>query len=76
MSTLQGPSRMTNQPDYNLRPYAEAVLAATIWGLEYSQQTRGIMDFWDDLDPPRKTLVFETLDRVSALRRAPRKATP
>jgi len=38
----------------NLNPSPEAVVAMVIWGKEYSEQGGGSMDFWDQLDKPRK----------------------
>lgn len=58
------------KPDHNLHPHAEAILAMTLWGLEYSQQRGGCMDFWNGLSAARKSLVRETLDRVNILPRA------
>lgn len=58
------------KPDHNLHPHAEAILAMAIWGLEYSHQRGGCMDFWNGLGNERKKLVCETLDRIQTLPRA------
>jgi hypothetical protein len=59
------------KPDHNMHPHAEAILATTLWGLEYSHQRGGCMDFWNGLSQGRQRLVRETLDRIQALPRAP-----
>lgn len=53
----------------NMNPHAEAVVAMTLWGFEYSRQNDGCMDFWDALPDRRKRLVRELLDRCSNLPR-------
>lgn len=58
------------KPDHNLHPHAEAVLAMTIWGYEYSRQSGGCMDFWDALPGYRKHIVRSTLDRIQTIQRA------
>ena len=41
----------------NLNPTLEARVAMIIWGQEYSQQSGGSMDFWDNLNEDRKQTV-------------------
>jgi hypothetical protein len=40
----------------NLNPTPAARVAMIIWGLEYSQQKGGSMDFWDTLSAHRQRL--------------------
>jgi len=53
----------------NLRPHAEAIMAISIWGYQYSRQTLGCMDWWDTLPEPKKAIVRSTLDRIATLPR-------
>ncbi len=43
---------VNQERNLNLSP--QAVVAMIIWGKEYSEQGGGSMDFWDQLDQPRK----------------------
>lgn len=56
--------------DRNLNPHAEARLAMSLWGQEYSRQNGGCMDFWDGLSASRKRLCIELIDEIRALPRA------
>lgn len=58
------------KPDHNMHPHAEAILAMTVWGDEYSRQRGGCMDFWEGLPDYRKHIVRNALDRIQTLPRA------
>ena len=60
----------TTDQQRNLHPHAEAILAMTMWGKDYSRQRGGSMDFWDKLTEGHKQLCRETVDRIIKAERA------
>jgi len=63
-----------NKIDYlreqrNINPHAEAIMAISIWGYQYSRQNLGCMDWWDALPESKKKIVRSTLDRIATLPR-------
>lgn len=59
-------SKVTARIHRNLHPHAPAVAAMWLWGMEYSKQGGGSMDFWDGLDESRKGLARDMVEQVLA----------
>ena len=50
--------------DRNFHPTKEARLAMYIYGVEYSQQNLGSMDYYDSLNKERKKFCVECIDYI------------
>jgi len=48
----------------NFNPTPQAILAMTMYGVEYAAQRGGSMDFWDQLDQRRKRLCKDAITRI------------
>ena len=60
----------------NLNPHREARLAMIVWGLDYSNQRGGSMDFYDALSDSKKRYLREWCDELERTPRAALAASP